>query len=178
MNLYYLIYLKNYKTEIMNFFLRQNGFFWVFYFLLTLTYQQTESDASVTKSSVNQKTLALFQSVFIDNHKVVADPDFFQSLEQWRAYNNPTLAGYRIQVSFYSRHEEARNNLIFFKEKFQHEFAELDYKQPYHRLRVGAYRNKVDAVKDLKEYVKKGYNGAFIVKTRIPLKDIYPPIVP
>jgi hypothetical protein len=162
----------------MNFFLRQNRFFWIVYFFLSLTYQQTEKDFSVIQSTTDQTESSSWQSVSIGNHTVLADPDFFQSLAQWRVYSNPTLAGYRIQVSFYSRHEEAKNNLIFFKEKFQHEFAELDYKQPYHRLRVGIYRNKVDAVKDLKEYIKKGYNGAFIVKTRIPLKDIYPSIIP
>ena len=105
--------------------------------------------------------------------KIEADSLFFQVLEQWRSYPNPSLAGYRIQVSFYGQHAEAKQNLDFFKEKFPSEFAELDYKQPYHRLRVGTYRNKADAVKDLKEYIKKGYNGAFIVKVRIPLKDLY-----
>ena len=48
--------------------------------------------------------------------KIEADSLFFQVLEQWRSYSSPSLPGYRIQVSFYGQHAEAKQNLDFFKE--------------------------------------------------------------
>ena len=115
------------------------------------------------------------QNSHLEHSRINASQVFFDNLKAWQAYQYPTLSGYRIQVSFYSRHDEAQKNLNFFKEKHPEEHAELDYKQPYLRLRVGNYRHKADAVRDMKEYIKQGYNGAFIVKVAIPLKDIYVP---
>ena len=104
---------------------------------------------------------------------ISAEKDFFDTLDQWMQYSTPTFNGYRIQLIFYSEYDTAKKSYQFFKDKFPNEYVELDYKEPYHRLRVGSYRDKIDAVKNLTNYKKIGYNGAFIVPVKIKLNEFY-----
>jgi hypothetical protein len=102
------------------------------------------------------------------NSIVVAQKEFFDALEQSYQYKNPNIAGYRIQLVFHTDYDKDKSSLALFKNKFPSEpFSELDYKEPYHRLRVGNFRTKIDALRMLLQYKKEGYNGAYIVPVRI-----------
>lgn len=83
-----------------------------------------------------------------------------------------TTSGYRIQI-FMEIGNEAVNHAQSVKHSFTHAFPEipvyLSYEQPYYRLRVGDFRNRVEAEKYLR-LIKPKFNLAFVTAD-----DINPP---
>ena len=93
---------------------------------------------------------------------------------------NNTMSGYRIQIFM-----EIGNEAIQHAESVKKDFAEqfpgipiyLTYEQPNYRLRVGDFRNRVEALKYLK-LIKPSFNLAFVTADIInpPVKMEIPDI--
>lgn len=77
--------------------------------------------------------------------------------------------GYRIQIN----HSKDKNLIFTEKGKFYKEFSEMDvyvvYEQPYYKLRIGDYDNRLDATRALMEIVEV-YQRAFIISDNILIK--------
>ena len=77
---------------------------------------------------------------------------------------NNTMNGYRIQI-FMEIGNEAIQHAESVKKDFMQQFPEipiyLTYEQPNYRLRVGDFRNRVEALKYLKR-IKPSFNLAFV----------------
>lgn len=77
---------------------------------------------------------------------------------------NSTMSGFRVQI-FMEIGNEAVDHANVMKEEFEEQYPELpiylSYEQPYYRLRVGDFRNRVEAEKYLR-MLKPKYNLAFV----------------
>ena len=75
-----------------------------------------------------------------------------------------TMSGFRVQI-FMEIGNEAVDHAEMVKKEFTENFPELpiylSYEQPYYRLRVGDFRNRVEAQKYLK-ILKPQYSLAFV----------------
>lgn len=88
-----------------------------------------------------------------------------------------TMSGYRVQI-FMEIGNEAITHAEVVKNQFTHSFPELpiylSYEQPYYRLRVGDFRNRVEAEKYLR-LIKPQFNLAFVTADVInPPKKLSP----
>ena len=85
----------------------------------------------------------------------------------WNKIN--TVEGYRIQIISLSGNNSRKN-----AQAVMDEFATnnpdmpvyISYHEPNFRVRVGDYREKIDAARDL-TVIKKNYPGSFIVKDQV-----------
>ena len=85
----------------------------------------------------------------------------------WNKINS--VEGYRIQIISLSGNNSRKN-----AQAVMDEFAAnnpdmpvyISYHEPNFRVRVGDYREKIDAARDLIE-IKKSYPGSFIVKDQV-----------
>ena len=77
---------------------------------------------------------------------------------------NNTMNGFRVQI-FMEIGNEAVNHAKSVKAGFERQFPDLpiylSYEQPYYRLRVGDFRNRVEAEKYLR-ILKPKYGLAFV----------------
>ena len=77
---------------------------------------------------------------------------------------NKTMSGFRVQI-FMEIGNEAVDHANVVKKEFEEQYPELpiylSYEQPYYRLRVGDFRNRVEAEKYLR-ILKPRYGVAFV----------------
>lgn len=77
---------------------------------------------------------------------------------------NSTMNGFRVQI-FMEIGNEAVDHANVVKKEFEEQYPELpiylSYEQPYYRLRVGDFRNRVEAEKYLR-ILKPQYGVAFV----------------
>lgn len=91
-------------------------------------------------------------------------------VNNWRKIS--TVDGYRIQIAAYSgvnsrsQAEAAKNS---FNGMFPYIKANIIYTEPYFKVRVGNYRTRLQAYKDL-ESIKLSYPGAYIVPDKITFR--------
>ena len=75
-----------------------------------------------------------------------------------------TMNGFRVQI-FMEIGNEAVDHAEMVKKEFTHSFPELpiylSYEQPYYRLRVGDFRNRIEAEKYLR-LIKPQFSLAFV----------------
>lgn len=85
--------------------------------------------------------------------------------------HNPSITGYRIQIFS----EGNRAAVLKVKDDFYTQFPDkrafVVYQAPNFKLRIGNYRSRLEAYKDLLDILKQ-YSNAFIVKDEIFLSDL------
>ncbi|MDX9932949.1 MAG: SPOR domain-containing protein [Bacteroidales bacterium] len=85
--------------------------------------------------------------------------------------------GYRIQIYFESGNY-SKNKAFGEKGKFMSRFPEIKayvvFQEPYYKVRVGNFRNKLDA-EAFKQRIKEQWPEAYIIKDDIELPEIFPP---
>jgi hypothetical protein len=85
------------------------------------------------------------------------------------AYGEQKTEGYRIQI-YSDSGPNARQRANNLKEKFKEEHEETavyyTYETPFHKLRVGDFRNRIDAFAFYKE-IQEEFPDAFLVKDNI-----------
>lgn len=117
-------------------------------------------------------TLATFsQSYSTGSVNVLQDPrvDSIISMQRSIREANPLIDGYRIQIFMESGNDavERANQLIEnFNEDFPAIKAYLSFGQPYYRVRVGDFRDRLEAEGLLKRISRK-YAQAFIIQDQI-----------
>lgn len=97
-----------------------------------------------------------------------ADSNFYQLIASTIEANrsNRKIQGYRIQIYFGGNRREASKVKARFLNKYPEKSAYTIYQQPNFKIRVGNFRNKLEAQK-LYHELSKRFNTVFIVPTRI-----------
>ncbi len=86
----------------------------------------------------------------------------------------PTLPdGYRVQI-YFGKREEAQEKRAAFLRQHTEKGAYISYLAPNFRLRVGDFRNRIDAEK-FKQSLAATFPGAYLVKDKIELPPIIEP---
>lgn len=85
---------------------------------------------------------------------------------QYQRYNHGTSPGFRVQIDFAQEQNEIGKVQTGFSAKYPGVPCYITYKQPYFKLNVGDFRNKLQAV-DFLNKIRKDYPGAFVVADRI-----------
>ena len=123
-----------------------------FFFILILTVLGNVALAQVRVQYDIEPAIVRIQEDYINN---------------WRKIGE--LNGFRIQIAAYSgvnsksQAEAARNT---FNNLFPYTQSYLIYNEPYFKVRVGNYRSRLQAYKDL-ETIKLTYPSAYIVPDKI-----------
>jgi hypothetical protein len=84
------------------------------------------------------------------------------------------LEGFRVQIFMESGNsavQQAESIIRSFREEFPDVPAYLSFGQPYYRIRVGDFRNRIEAEGFLRTLIGR-YNQAFVVKERINLPTL------
>ena len=85
--------------------------------------------------------------------------------------------GYRIQIYFESGNY-SKNKAFGEKGKFMARFPEISayvvFQEPYYKVRVGNFRNKLEA-EAFKQRIREQWPEAYIIKDDIELPGIFPP---
>jgi hypothetical protein len=83
-------------------------------------------------------------------------------------YPKSTLKGYRVQIYSGSNRSDAIKIKADFLDTYMGETIYFDYKQPYYKIRVGDYRNKMEAQKMYQTLLQDGrFKGVLIVPDEI-----------
>lgn len=94
-----------------------------------------------------------------------------QKLYDYQRYSHCTSAGFRVQIDFSQERNSVNNTKSNFTLKYPGMSSYVSYKQPYFRVSVGDFRNRLQASRFLNT-VKKDYPAAFIVADRITLPPL------
>lgn len=85
--------------------------------------------------------------------------------------SHASIEGYRIQITAGSN----RTNVYQIKSQFYTAFPDIKqyiiYQAPNFKLRVGNYRTRLEAYKDLQEILQR-FNGSFIIQDEIKLSEL------
>ena len=81
------------------------------------------------------------------------------------------LAGYRIQLLATTDRQKVERAMNKFKSLYPSITVDWEHNKPYYKLRAGAYRTRLDAIRALKAF-KKDYPGAYTAKARINKSEL------
>jgi hypothetical protein len=105
--------------------------------------------------------------------KVIGNP-YLDSLVNRNIEENKshqTIDGYRIQLFSGSERNNANALRVKFRNEFPNEQSYLIYQQPYFKLRVGDYRNLIEA-QQMHLLLQKTYGQILIVPDKINLPKL------
>lgn len=91
---------------------------------------------------------------------------------EWNRLRGHTCSGYRIEIFFGKSRDEAKKIMKEFKEERDSIPCNLEFDNPYLRVRVGNFRNRVEAQKLYYE-LKKEFDTVILIKVD---NMAYPPI--
>jgi hypothetical protein len=105
--------------------------------------------------------------------KIISDPSLDSLIEKNIEENrsHQTMDGYRIQLFSGSERNNANALKAKFKQDFPDEPSYLIYQQPYFKLRVGDYRNFIEA-QQMYLQLQKVYDQLLIVPDKINLPKL------
>ena len=120
--------------------------------------------------------LFCFQGLFLaaqSKVKIISDPLLDSLVAQNIELNKgqPTVDGYRIQLFSGSERNNANALRNKFKQEYPDETIYLIYQQPYFKLRVGDYRNHIEAQQMYLKY-QKTYGQILIIPDKINLPKL------
>ncbi len=94
-----------------------------------------------------------------------------QKVYDYQRYSHCSSPGYRVQIDFSQERSSVSNTKSNFTLKYPGMSSYLTYKQPYFRVSVGDFRDRLSAERFL-HTVKKDYPAAFVVADKITLPPI------
>ena len=105
--------------------------------------------------------------------EIIKDPRLDKLMDMYKDIDtkNPVTTGYRIQIYSESNRAEVQKVKDKFYAQFPGKRPFIVYNAPNFKLRIGNYRSRMEAFKDLTE-VLTAYSTAFIVKDEINLSDL------
>ena len=86
-------------------------------------------------------------------------------------FSQSGIQAYRIQIYFASTKNEINKKKLDFIDKFPNISIYLSYSSPYYKLRIGNFRNKLEAEK-IKNKLIEDYPGSYIVKDFVSIDDL------
>lgn len=87
------------------------------------------------------------QNVFAQEVQLNEDPKVSQLVRNWTNSNrsNPRVNGWRVQIMATTDREQVEDARNRFRTQYPDVPAEWAHEKPYYKLRVGAFRNKLEA---------------------------------
>jgi hypothetical protein len=99
-----------------------------------------------------------------ENVTVSQDSKFEQLLNEKRKINAVTPINDRFEIQIYNGDAEtAKTTLTDFKKNYKNTDGTIVFNTPIYKVRVGRYKSRIEAEKNLKD-LKKKYPNAFLVK--------------
>ncbi len=107
--------------------------------------------------------------------EVIAPYEFETLVEDYKKENKKTAAikGYRIQIVSTTNRAQVYQTKSEFYRQFKDVPTYIEYQQPNFKLRIGNFRNKLEATKALTE-VSEFYPDAFITRESISMDELVP----
>ena len=120
--------------------------------------------------------LSLFVGITTANAQSITIEEDYPIGDMMRKYisNNKAqtvLAGYRIQLLATTDRQKVESAKRKFESLYPSMNVDWEHSKPYYKLRAGAYRTRLDAVRALKEF-KKDYPGAYTAQARINKSEL------
>jgi hypothetical protein len=122
---------------------------------------------------VSASYIAIAQNNGSGKIEIIKDARVDQLMELYHAEDlrSPGVPGYRIQVFSSSNRSETQKMKDDIYAQFPTMRPVMQYQAPNYKLRIGAYRSRMDAFKDLLE-LQPVYTNAFIVKDELGLGEL------
>ncbi len=97
--------------------------------------------------------------------KVFETPPVMDIMQRYTAQNKSSMGelGWRVQILSTTDRREMENEKQKFMNLYPHLSVSWDYKAPYYRLRVGAFKKKIETAGMIFQ-IKKDYPAALPVK--------------
>jgi hypothetical protein len=108
--------------------------------------------------------LMMVQNVFSQEIQINEDPRIGQLVRNWTNANraNPRVDGWRVQIMATTDRQQVEDARNRFRVQYPDVPAEWAHEKPYYKLRVGAFRSKLEAQAFLASLT--GYAGAYPAK--------------
>ncbi|NVO01078.1 MAG: SPOR domain-containing protein [Bacteroidetes bacterium] len=122
-------------------------------------------------------TIAFSQTKKPGKVEIIQDSKVNTLVDKHIAFNENLkgIQGYRIQIYFDSGNN-SKSKALSIKSEFSSKYPEVGsyvmFQEPNYKVRVGDFRNRIDATRFLKKIYEQ-FQNAFIVKDEINLPDIY-----
>jgi hypothetical protein len=116
-------------------------------------------------------SLAQNQIVVSDKVEIVSDFNLQFLLEKNLEKSEKTdkMPGYRIQITSSNSRDEVSKQRDLVTKDFKNIKTYVIYDQPYYKLRLGDFRNRLEALKYMEE-IAPVFPSAFVVKDEIKIK--------
>jgi len=100
-------------------------------------------------------------AAFAQEVQINEDPKITQLTRNWTNANraNPRVEGWRIQIMATTDRQQVEDARSRFRVQYPNVPAEWTHEKPYYKLRVGAFRSKLEALAFLTTLT--GYAGAY-----------------
>lgn len=104
------------------------------------------------------------QTAYAQEIQINEDPRVPQLVKKWTNNNraNPRIEGWRVQIMAAPDREQVEDARSRFRVQYPDVPAEWTHEKPYYKLRVGAFRNKLEALAFIATMT--GYVGAYPIK--------------
>lgn len=104
------------------------------------------------------------QNTFAQEIQLNEDPKVAQLFRNWTNNNraNPRMEGWRVQIMATTDRQQADDARNSFRQQHPGVPAEWTHEKPYYKLRVGAFRNKLEAEAFIATL--SGFAGAYPAK--------------
>jgi hypothetical protein len=117
-------------------------------------------------------SLASLKAQYFSEHEFVSNEAAVDSLLKLHKIfnsNYKSISGYRIQIFKGSGNSSLENARIFrdeFSEDHENIPTYISFQEPYYRLRIGDFRDRLDAINFLRK-IKNDYPSAFVIQDEI-----------
>lgn len=133
--------------------------------------QEAVLQVKAESQPMSQKAPKLMRKEISDSSSslsIQADPRFEAYMEEY--LEEKKVMGYRLQLYSGNKRADAEQVRLAFITKYEKERPDLIYQQPNFKIRVGNYRNRLEATKYLMLY-KIDFPSAFIVQDAIHFEE-------
>ena len=104
---------------------------------------------------------------------IVFEEGIEKLVDKYKKTNNSKrgIEGFRLQIAFASKKEDIKQRRLNFIRKYPDIPIYLTYTAPYYKLRIGNFRNKLQAEK-MKNKIRSAYPGTYIVIEIITFSEL------
>lgn len=112
-------------------------------------------------------------NTYSQNIEVTEEHPIGEMMKKYTSDNKAqtVLAGYRIQLLATTDRQKVERSKSKFEALFPSINVDWEHNKPYYKLRAGAYRTRLDAIRALKTF-KRDYPGAYTAKARINKSEL------